>query len=129
MTTPHTPLPDPPEPVLDEIQQVDPPTMVIPAVPVDVQGPVHVRLVPNRRVSVDAFPMTTAPQAVVRRDEQRAKVTMVSAVAWQMSTRNAGTKAPIPANVVITVTHEAEIWASVGSAGSADILAVICEYI
>jgi hypothetical protein len=117
------PVEDPPYPDLADLQQRDLP---MPTVPVDVAGQVRVQHLPNRGSSVEAFPMTTTLQRVLGADPKRATVRLVSSVAWNYARQQSGQAAPIPANVVLTLTHYDEFYASVPT--STGTLAVIGEY-
>jgi hypothetical protein len=117
------PIEDPPYPDLPDLQQRDLP---MPTVPVDIAGQVRVQHLPNRTSSVEVFPMTTTQQRLLGADPKRATVRLVSSVAWNYARNSQGTAAPIPANVILTITHYDEIWVSVPT--STGNLTVIGEY-
>lgn len=121
--TPMVPIEDPPDPDLPDLQQRD---LMPPAVPVELTGKARVQHLPNRSSSVESFPMTTTQQRVLAADPKRARAQLVSSVAWNYARTRTGATAPIPANVVITITHTDEVCASVPT-GTGN-LAVIGEY-
>ena len=114
---------DPPNPDLADLQQRDLP---MPTVPVEVTGTARVHGVPNRTSSVEAFAMTTTQQRVLGADWKRARVALVSSVAWNYSRSRTGVAAPIPASEILYLTHCDEIVASVPT--STGVLTVIAEY-
>jgi hypothetical protein len=114
---------DPPDPDLPDLQQRDLP---MPTVPVEVEGKVRVLHLPNRGSAVEAFPMDTTQRRVLGADPKRARVVLVSSVAWNYARTKTGQTAPIPANVPITLTHTDEVYAAVPT--STGTLAVISEY-
>lgn len=115
---------DPPDPALPDVQQRDIP--LIPAVPVDVQGIVNVRIVPNRAGPAGTHDMTTVAQTVLGADLRRARATLWSTVAWQYMNKTSGSRVPVAANMVISVTHGDEIAARVTT--STGVLSFITEY-
>jgi len=113
----------PPDPELPDLQQQNLP---MPTVPVSVEGKVRVLHLPNRNSAIEAFAMTTTLARVLAADPKRARTVLVSTVAWNLARTRTGQTAPIPANVVITLTHSDEVHASVPT--STGTLAVISEY-
>jgi len=113
----------PPDPELADLQQQNLP---MPTVPVSVEGKVRVLHLPNRNSAIEAFAMDTTQRRVLAADPKRARTVLVSTSAWNLARTKSGQTAPIPANVVITLTHSDEVYASVPT--STGTLAVISEY-
>ncbi len=108
MTTEHQP-----EPELEELQQHDVP---IPAVPVNVIGPVTVHELPSRSGPAFAHPLTTTFQHVLYADLKRARASLLGSAAWEYSrTGAAGSGVPWPISVPLVIEHGDSVWARVVS--------------
>lgn len=100
-----------PEPELEELQQHDVP---IPAVPVNVIGPVTVHQLPARSGPAFAQPLTTDFQRVLSVDLKRARANLIGSAAWQYSrTGAAGSGVPWPIAVPLVIEHGDSVYARV----------------
>ena len=129
--TEATPIEDPPNPELDDVQQREVPSLA--CVPVRIEGPVRVLNLPNRfgGLSSDVLMASDATNArpirILDADQRRAVATLIGSDAWYMMRQSTGTRAPIPANVPVVVTHAEAVWA-LGQAGKTVTLTAIQEF-
>lgn len=108
-------MPEVPPPSLDEIQQVDErPTLALPAVPVEVTGPVNTHELPSRLGVVFDLPLTTAWQMVLGEDLKRKRLVIVCDADWQVSHAGRG-GGRWPANVPLVITHASPVYALKGT--------------
>lgn len=112
---------DPPNPDLADLQQRELP---LPVVPVRHEGPVRTLAMPARSGPAFTVPLGTSPAHVVAEDPRRAAVLLVATVAWNYWAGRSKQAVPIPANVVLTIHHCGEIYASGATPGD---LSVITE--
>ena len=84
----------------------------MPAVRVQTEGPVRVQNLPNRNGNVTADVYGISPERILYQDPKRAVATLIGNAAWTYSPSKTSTRAPIPANVPIVVTHCDEVWAA-----------------
>ena len=112
---------------LDDIQQREP---IMPAVRVEVEGPVRVQNLPNRagNGTVDAIAETGQPTHILYADTKRACALMIGSVNWVYMTNQTGTQLPWPANVPLPITHSGHVWAKSASGAGAGTISTISEF-
>jgi len=119
---------DPAEPELAMLQQNADTEPGLPPVAVRHDGPVYTQNQPARSGPAFAVALTSAADArVVGADVRRSRVTLVCSVAWYYLSRKAGGRVPIPANVVVVLTHADEIWAR-SQADDANLAVIVENY-
>ncbi len=102
-----------PEPELEELQQHDVP---IPAVPVNVIGPVTVHELPCKSGPAFATTLTTDFQKILYTDLKRARANLLCTAAWQYSKSGAaGSGVPWPVAVALVIEHADSVYARVTS--------------
>lgn len=112
-----------PEPELEELQQHDVP---IPAVPVNVVGPVTVHSLPAKSGPAFAQSLTTDFQKILYTDLKRARASLIGSAAWEYSRTGAsGSGVPWPINVALVIEHGDSVYARVPT--STGTLSVITE--
>ncbi len=119
---------DPAEPELAMLQQNADTEPGLPPVAVRHDGPVYTQAQPARSGPAFAVSLTnTADARVVGADPRRSRVTLVGSAAWFYLSRKAGGRVPIPANVVVALTHADEIWAR-SQGGDFDLGVIVENY-
>lgn len=120
-----TPIIDPPNPDLDELQQreIPPP---FPPVPVTLDGPVPVRILPSKKGPAFTHPLYGTLSRVLGYDPSRAVAILVCESEWFYSTGSSGQLVRWPADVPLPIGHCDEVFARVATDATAD-LSVITE--
>lgn len=113
---------DPPVPDLDEVEQRD--ITGLPAVQVDVVGPVRIQPQPARIASTILEFLSSTPVQILAPDLRRSRAVLCSTLAWNYLGKRNGLALPWPANVPLEITHGGEVWAS---SGASAVLSVIVE--
>lgn len=119
-----TPIEDPPDPDLEELQQRNVP---YPAVPVQVDGVASVRRVPSQKSAMNVFSTDVGRlRRVLGDDPRRARTIMVAASAFLVARSASGSGCLWPANVALYLENQDEVWAT--STGASVDITVIQEY-
>ena len=84
---------------MEEIEQRDP---TVPAVPVDVAGPVQTHDLPAKNVGIVNMDLTTTPVRIFGFDPKRARMVVCCDATWRYLKSPSGLGARFPANVPVT---------------------------